>query len=103
VPMLVISPYAKEGYVDDGLADFVSPLRFVADNWDLPYLTDRYEAVHNYEHVFDFDREPRPPDPQPKLNCAGTAWDFPETDPAWPPGTEPQQPNFPPEKEYPEI
>ena len=103
VPMLVISPYAKEGYVDDGLADFVSPLRFVADNWDLPYLTDRYEAVHNYEHVFDFDREPRPPDPQPKLNCAGTAWDFPDTDPAWPPGIEPQQPNFPPEKEYPEI
>jgi phospholipase C len=39
VPMLVISPYARKGYVDDAEGEFSSPLRFVSDNWGLPYLT----------------------------------------------------------------
>ena len=43
VPMLVISPYARKGYVDDAEGEFSSPLRFISDNWGLPYLTERIE------------------------------------------------------------
>jgi phospholipase C len=93
VPMLVVSPYAKRGYIDDGLGEFTSPLRFVADNWDLPYLTYRYRLVHNFEHVFDFDQAPRPPDPRPKLRgLTQDPWDFPEGFPEWPDYIEPMPP-----------
>ena len=51
VPMLVISPYARKGYVDDAEGEFSSPLRFVSDNWGLPYLTERIERTHNFEHA----------------------------------------------------
>jgi phospholipase C len=61
VPMLVISPYARRGYIDDAEGEFSTPLRFIADNWDLPYLTPRIERAHTYEHVFDFARKPRQP------------------------------------------
>ena len=67
VPMLVISPYARRGYLDDALGEFSSPLKFISDNWDLPYLTKRIEKTHNFEHVFDFSKRPRPPDPQPPV------------------------------------
>ncbi len=39
VPTLVISPYARKGYVDDAEGEFSSPLKFIEDNWGLPYLT----------------------------------------------------------------
>ena len=54
--MLVISPYARKGYVDDAEGEFSSPLRFVADNWGLPYLTERIERTHNFEHAFAFGK-----------------------------------------------
>ena len=61
VPMLTISPYAKRGVIDDVVGEFSSPLKFISDNWDLPYLTSRIEKTHNFEHVFDFNQQPRPP------------------------------------------
>src|SRR5437764_3216990 len=72
VPMLVISPYAKKGYVDHAVGEFSSPLRFIADNWGLPYLTTRISETHNFEHAFDFVHAPRDPDPRPPLaGCPG--------------------------------
>ena len=59
--MLVISPYAKRGYIDHAVGEFSTPLRFMADNWGLPYLTDRIRNTHNFSHVFDFTARPRPP------------------------------------------
>ncbi len=97
VPMLVISPYARRGYIDDALGEFSTPLRFIADNWGLPYLTDRVKNTHNFEHVFDFDRNPRPPDPLPKMRgCVSDAFTFPEDFPEWPEGIEPTPPNIRP-------
>jgi hypothetical protein len=92
--MLVISPYAKKGYIDDGLAEFTSPLRFVADNWDLPYLTKRYDKVHNFEHVFDFKGKPRPPDPQPKVRATNEFHQFPTDFPGWPDELNPEPPKI---------
>ena len=85
VPMLVISPYAKKGYVDDVLGEFSSPLRFVADNWGLDYLTDRIRKTHNFEHVFDFQKKPREPDPRPPMRgCLGTPFDTFRDKQEWP-------------------
>jgi phospholipase C len=94
VPLLVISPYAKRGYVDDAFGEFSSPLRFIADNWGLPYLTPRIRRSHNFEHVFDFGRRPRPPQPRPKVRAYGTFWDFPEDYPGWFDWIEPQEVNI---------
>ena len=97
VPMLVMSPYAKKGYIDDAEGEFSTPLRFIADNWGLPYLTPRIERAHNYEHVFSFEKNPRTDaKPNPMIEgCYGTPWEFPgETYPGWPPGTQPDPSSF---------
>jgi hypothetical protein len=95
VPMLVLSPYAKRGYVDDAEGEFSTPLKFIEDNWGLDYLTPRIERTHNFEHVFDFDRRPRTDArPVPKEDsCYGDPFRFPgDTYPGWPSGM-PQPPD----------
>jgi hypothetical protein len=94
VPLLMISPYAKRGYVDDAFGEFSSPLRFIADNWDLPYLTRRIKTSHNFEHVFEFDGKPRKGTPLKKIDAYGRFWDFPEAFPEWPAGLEPEEVNI---------
>jgi len=41
VPLMVVSPYTKRGYVDHTYYDHVSILKFIERNWDLPTLSDR--------------------------------------------------------------
>jgi phospholipase C len=41
IPMLVVSPYAKPGYVDHVYNDHASISKFIEYNWDLPRLSDR--------------------------------------------------------------
>ena len=92
VPMLVISPFAKRGYVDDGLGEFSSPLKFVSDNWGLPYLTDRIAGTHNFEHVFDLAKNPRTDaEMLAKRKGYGSAFQFPFDYPNWPAGIEPTE------------
>jgi len=92
VPMLTISPYTRRGVIDDELGEFSAPLRFIADNWGLPYLTDRIRESHNFEHVFDFTSAPRPPEvTTTRAQTYGRPFDYtPVNYPAWPPGTQPQ-------------
>jgi phospholipase C len=90
VPALVISPYAKKGYIDHAEGEFSTPLRFIADNWGLPYLTKRIERTHSFEHAFRFDKNPRTDaNPLGHLKCYGNAFDFPHNYPGWVPGTVP--------------
>jgi phospholipase C len=97
VPTLVVSPCAKKGYVDDAEAEFSTPLKFIEDNWGLPYLTERIERTHNFEHVFAFSRNPRT-DARPIPTAQeyyGTPWEFPGEDyPGWPAETEPDESHF---------
>jgi len=65
VPLLVISPYARQGYVDHTLGEFSTVLRFIEDNWGLTQLTHRDRDATNLSEAFDFARRPRPPDPLP--------------------------------------
>jgi phospholipase C len=92
VPMLVISAYTKRGYIDDALTEFSAPLRFIADNWGLPYLTPRIRRSHNFEHVFDFDRKPRSPEPGRKVAATNRFWDWPERFDEWPAALDPEHP-----------
>jgi phospholipase C len=72
VPLLVISPYAKRGYVMSERGEFSSVLRFIEDNWGLTQLTHRDEDATPMLSAFDFTQAPREPDPQPlRTDCPG--------------------------------
>jgi phospholipase C len=72
VPLLIISPYAKRGYVTHEPGEFSSVLRFIEDNWGLGRLTDRDREATPLLSAFDFGRAPRPPDPLPlRTDCEG--------------------------------
>ena len=78
VPLLVISPYARTGYVDHTTNEFSSVLRFVERNWGMPALTSRDSAADDLAEAFDFAQSPRPPDPLPlRTDCRGPIWTTP--------------------------
>jgi phospholipase C len=80
VPLLLISPYARSGYVDHTLGEFSSVLRFIEDNWGLSPLTARDRDAQNLSEAFDFTQEPLPPDPMPtRTDCPG--FKFPDNQP----------------------
>jgi acid phosphatase len=43
IPMIVVSPYARRGFVDHTYTDHVSILKFIEANWSLPPLTSYSE------------------------------------------------------------
>ena len=63
VPALVISPYAKPGFVDHTQFDFTSPLKLMETRFNLPSLTDRDQAANNMLSCFDFKQAPLAADP----------------------------------------
>jgi phospholipase C len=70
VPLLLISPYARRGYIDHRPAEFSSVLRFIEDNWGLTQLTHRDRRADDMAHDFSFGSPPRPPDPlPPRKDC----------------------------------
>jgi phospholipase C len=44
IPMMIISPYAKTGYISHAQMDNISILRFIQWNWGLPSLNSRNAA-----------------------------------------------------------
>ncbi|MDP9342494.1 MAG: hypothetical protein M3Q23_10470 [Actinomycetota bacterium] len=72
VPLLVISPYAKPGWIDHQEGEFSSILRFIEDDWGLGQLTARDRAATNLSYDFDFGQQPLAPDPLPlRQDCEG--------------------------------
>jgi phospholipase C len=61
VPLLVVSPYAKENYVSDTLLNHMSILRFIEYNWNLPSLNQNVTDSNNLLDLFYFDGPPRAP------------------------------------------
>jgi phospholipase C len=75
VPLMVVSPYVKRGYVDHTYYDHVSILKFIEANWHLsplsersldnlpnpvasednPYIPSNAPAIGNLINMFDFD------------------------------------------------
>ena len=62
LPLIVISPFAKQNYIDHRLTDQSSILRFVEDNWDLGRIGGESADVKagTLWGFFDFDRRSPP-------------------------------------------
>ena len=61
VPALVISPYARRGYVGHETYDHTSVLKFIEWRFGLEPLTDRDRNARAPLEAFDFGQAPRPP------------------------------------------
>jgi phospholipase C len=61
VPCLVISPYARPGYVAHDFYSHVSLLRFAETIFDLESLTERDASAGHMLDCFDFDQTPLQP------------------------------------------
>jgi phospholipase C len=56
VPLVVVSPYAKAGFVSHTIYDHTSILRFIETRFDLPALTNRDANAHPMLDLFDFSQ-----------------------------------------------
>jgi phospholipase C len=75
LPFLVISPFAKQNFVDSSVTDQTSILRFIEDNWNLGPLGDQsFDAMAgSIMNMFNFTGQPAAPlflDPQTGLAVA---------------------------------
>jgi phospholipase C len=61
VGCLVLSPYAKKGYVSKQLHSHVSLIKFCENTFGLPSLNARTKAADGMEDCFDFKQKPLPP------------------------------------------
>lgn len=57
VPLLVISPYARKGFVDSTFYDTTSLLTFIETRWNLEQLGERDAAAADLTNLFDFGQE----------------------------------------------
>ena len=60
VPALLVSAYARHGYVDRTAMDYTAILKFIEDNWHLAALSSRDAQSPGLASAFDFSRPPRP-------------------------------------------
>jgi phospholipase C len=67
VPLLVISPFTKKGYVSHTPADYTAVLKFIETRWGLKALTNRDAAQMDMTEFFNF---------------ASPSWSTPPTPPA---------------------
>jgi phospholipase C len=54
IPAIIISPFAKKGYVDHTQYETVSILAFIERRWGLQPLTDRDKNANPLQNAFDF-------------------------------------------------
>ena len=59
VPCLVISPFAKKGFLDDAINDHTSILKFVESRFGLSPLSTRDAIANNMAEAFDFSQQAR--------------------------------------------
>jgi hypothetical protein len=88
VPSLVISPYAKRGYVDHQILSFDAFNKFIEDDFldgqridpttdgrpdPRPDVRENAKALGDLAVDFDFNQRPRPPHPLPLDPAPGPA------------------------------
>jgi phospholipase C len=61
VPGLLISAYARRGYIDSTMLDFTSVLKFIEENWGIEPLAARDTQAKSFMSAFDFSMSPREP------------------------------------------
>jgi phospholipase C len=59
VPALLVSAYARDGFIDSTELDFTSVLKFIEYNWNIEPLAERDTNANNFLTAFDFEQGPR--------------------------------------------
>ncbi|NON61536.1 alkaline phosphatase family protein [Acidianus sp. DSM 29099] len=74
IPLLIISPYAKEAYIDNYTISGYTLLAFIDYNWHLPWLTSWVgnSNIQGLLNAFNFTTSPRPP-----LILVSGNWSYP--------------------------
>jgi phospholipase C len=61
VPLLVVSPYARKGYISPTQYEFSSVLKFIEERFGLPALGTRDANANDITDSFNFNQTPLPP------------------------------------------
>jgi phospholipase C len=69
VPALVISPWAKPGYIERSTLEFSSVLKMIETIFGLPSMTQRDARANNMLDVFDFTQKPLAPPVMKQRAC----------------------------------
>jgi len=72
VPFLILSAFARSGYIEHKVLEFSSVLKFIEDRFDLDRLTERDEKSNALFDAFDFDDRPRRPTILFERTCPGS-------------------------------
>jgi phospholipase C len=67
VPLIVISPFAKKGYVSHTPTDYTAMLKFIETRWNLANLTKRDAAQADMTEFFDWTAPNADPPTPPTL------------------------------------
>lgn len=69
VPLLIISPFVKSGFIEHQQLEFASVVKFVEEVFGLPFLTARDANSNDMFDAFDFQDAPLLPMPLPLRRC----------------------------------
>jgi phospholipase C len=69
VPLLIVSPYSKSGYIEHQQLEFSSVVKFMEELFQLPFLTARDTNSNDMFDAFDFTQNPLPPMPLTLRKC----------------------------------
>jgi phospholipase C len=82
VPLLVISPYAKVGYISHQQHEIASTLHFIEDTFGLPSLGLADARADAFDDMFDFSQPPTPFQPIPTVLKGRDFLNHPDGSPA---------------------
>ena len=74
VPLLIISPYAKNGFISHTQYELSSVLKFIEERFGLPALTARDAVANDTTDAFDFTQQARSPLILKTRTCPSAAW-----------------------------
>jgi phospholipase C len=81
LPMVIVSPYAKPGFVDSNVASFASILAFTEHLYGLKRLNKVDGSAYDYFDSFDFGQRPLPPIPLPRHRVPPSSLRFVQSHP----------------------
>ncbi len=61
VPLVIVSPYAKAGYTDSGIATYSSILAYVEHTFGLSPVNTSDSKAYDFANSFDYTQRPLPP------------------------------------------
>ena len=59
LPMIIVSPYARKGYVSETHFEHGSILKFIEQTFNLPSMTASDKRANAPDDAFDFKKPPR--------------------------------------------